>query len=344
MSKNSKNDLSTTNTFPVNSRPLWRRVLLRHETVILVLLVMVWVAASLKVEYFSGPLTKTFLLLDVAPILIMALPMTLIIISGEIDLSVASIFGLSSVIIGALYQAGLALPVAGVIALFAGAAAGLLNGVLINVVGLPSLAVTIGTLALYRGLAVGLLGTTAITNFPEFWTKLAQSKIGGSPIPSVVILLVVLVIIFGILLHATPFGRGVFAIGYSSETAVFSGIHVVRTKVLLFVFSGICSAFAGIYYTLRFGNSIGSNGNGLELAVIAAVLLGGTSILGGKGTILGTVTGVLLIATLASALRLAYVPANAIDIITGAILVVSMMVSVSADRLSLRKKRAGGRK
>lgn len=321
------------------AQPWWRRVLLRRETAIIVLLVLVYVVSALTVRNFAAPITITYLLLDVAPILLIALPMTLIIITGEIDLSVASIVGLSSVVLGTLHQAGLPIEVAGVVSIVVGALAGAVNGFFITVVGLPSLAVTIGTLALFRGLAVGLLGTTAVTDFTEFWTDLAKSKIPGTPIPSVMILFVVLAIAFAILLHFTAFGRGIYAIGLASETARFSGVKVERTKFILFVLSGAVSALAGIYYTLRYGSARGDNATGLELSVIAAVLLGGVSIFGGRGALHGVIAGVLLIGILGSALRLASVTSDVINIITGALLIVSV---VSTSFLAwLRRRRAG---
>ncbi|TFB72094.1 ABC transporter permease [Cryobacterium glaciale] len=306
-------------------QPLWRRLLVNRESAIIVLLAVVIVVAMLSVRNFDNPITITYLLLDVAPILLIALPMTLIIITGEIDLSVASVVGLSSVLLGTLHQAGLPIPAAAFIAIVAGALGGALNGFLVTVVGLPSLAVTIGTLALYRGLAVGLLGTTAVTDFNEFWTTLAKSKIPGTPIPSITIPFLILLAIFAIVLHFTPFGRGVFAIGLSSEAATFSGVNVNRTKFILFVVAGAVSAFAGIYYTLRFGSARGDNATGLELQVIAAVLLGGVSIFGGRGALHGVIAGVLLIGVLGSALRLANVTSDVINIITGVLLVLSVV-------------------
>lgn len=326
-------------TYKDYGQPLWRRILLTREMAIVGLLVVVYVVAALSVRNFAAPITITYLLLDVAAILMIALPMTLIIITGEIDLSVASIVGLSSVVLGTLHQAGLPIEAAGLVAIVVGAIAGAINGFFITVVGLPSLAVTIGTLALFRGLAVGLLGTTAVTDFTEFWTDLAKSKIPGTPIPSVMILFVVLALAFAIVLHFTPFGRGVFAIGLSSEAARFSGINVERTKFILFVLSGAVSALAGIYYTLRFGSARGDNATGLELSVIAAVLLGGVSIFGGRGAIHGVIAGVLLIGILSSALRLANVTSDVINIITGALLVASV---VSTSILAwLRRRRIG---
>ena len=315
----------TTRTYRDYAQPLWRRLLFSREAAIIAALLIVIVVASLSVRSFSKPITVTYLLLDIAPILLIALPMTLIIITGEIDLSVASIVGLSSVTLGVLHQGGMPIEGAAVVALVAGALAGALNGFLITVVGLPSLAVTIGTLALYRGLAVGLLGTKAVTEFTEFWTDLAKSKIGATAIPSVVIVIVVLAIIFGLLLHFTTFGRGVYAIGLSPEAARFSGIRVERTKFVLFMLSGIVAALAGIYYTLRFGSARGDNATGLELSVIAAVLLGGVSIFGGRGSLIGPLAGAVLIGILASALRLANVTSDVINIITGALLIASVV-------------------
>ncbi|MDE0572684.1 ABC transporter permease [Demequina sp. B12] len=316
---------TTVRTYRDYSRPWWRRALLTREIAIVAAVIGVYVVAAVAVPNFSSPITLTYLMLDIAAILLIALPMTMIIVTGEIDLSVASVVGLSSVTFGTLYQAGLPIPLAMLAALAVGAIAGFINGFLVTVVGLPSLAVTIGTLALFRGLAVGILGTTAVTGFPDAWTDLATSKIPGTPIPSVMIVFVILAIGFGLLLHATPFGRGVFAIGQSSEAARFSGVRVERTKLLLFVASGTIAALAGIYYTLRYGSARGDNATGLELSVIAAVLLGGVSIFGGRGALHGVIAGVFLIGILASALRLANVTSDVINIITGTLLVVSVV-------------------
>ena len=326
------------------SRPAWRRALFSVETGMLLLLLIVIAVASASVRNFGTTITMTYLLLDMAPILMIALPMTLIIITGEIDLSVASIVGLSSVLLGTLHAAGMPIEVAGLIALLAGAVGGAINGFLVTVVGLPSLAVTIGSLALFRGLAVGVLGTRAVTDFPEFWTDLAKSKIGTTGVPAVTLLIVVLTITFAILLHFSPFGRGIYAIGQSKEAATFSGVNVNRTKFILFVLAGLVSALAGIYYTLRFGSARGDNATGLELTVIAAVLLGGVSIFGGRGALHGVIAGVLLIGVLASALRLDNVTSDVINLITGTLLVVSVVTTSFLGWLKTKRRRPGGRK
>jgi rhamnose transport system permease protein len=325
-----------TRDYRPHARPAWRRILLTRESAIIALLILVIVVALATVRNFDSPLTVTYLLRDVAPILLIALPMTLIIITEEIDLSVASIVGLSSVITGILTQAGLPFPLAAVLAILVGTVAGALNGFLVTVVGLPSLAVTIGTLALLRGIAVGLLGTTAITDFPEEWTDLAKANIPGTPIPVIIIPFVVLALVFAVLLHFTPFGRSLYAIGLNKEAAQFSGIDVGRTKFLLFVLSGAVSGFAGVYFTLLYSNARGDNAMGMELQVIAAVLLGGVSIFGGRGALHGVIAGVLLIGTLGSALRLAGVTSDIINVITGVLLIGSV---VSASLLAWAHRR-----
>jgi rhamnose transport system permease protein len=315
----------TTRTYSSFSQPLWRRVLLTREMAVIVLTVGVVLYSVANVPNFDGPLTLKFLLQDIAPILLIALPMTLIIITGEIDLSVASIVGLSSVTLGVLHDNGLSVPVAALLALLLGAACGALNGFLIAYVGLPSLAVTIGTLALFRGVAVGLLGTTAVTEFTERWTDLATDTIGTTNIPVVMVPFVVLALGFSLLLHFSTFGRGVYDIGLNDEAARFTGVNVARTKWILFVLSGVVSAFAGVYYTLRFGSARGDNATGMELQVIAAVLLGGVSIFGGRGRLHGVIAGVVLIGVIASALRLEGVTVNVTNIIIGLLLIASVI-------------------
>jgi rhamnose transport system permease protein len=321
--------------------PLWRRILLTREMAIIALLLAVIIVASAVLPKFATPVTLGFLLLDVMPILLIALPMTCVIITGEIDLSVGSMVGLSSVLFGLMHQAGLSIPVAALIAVLVGVVGGTINGLLVTVVGLPSLAVTIGTLALFRGLAIGLLGTTAITNFPRYWTQLAKAKIGDTGIPQVMIIFVILAIIFAILLHFTTFGRGIFAIGLGPEAAHFSGIKVGRTKLILFMLTGTIAALAGVYYTLRFGSARGDNATGMELQVIAAVLLGGVSIFGGRGALHGVIAGVLLIGVLASALRLANVTSDVINIITGVLLILSVVSSSLLNWVQRRRAKPG---
>jgi rhamnose transport system permease protein len=333
-----------TTTYAPHAHGVVRRWLATREVAVIALLVLVVVYSEARVPRFSSPLTLPFLVLDVAPILLIALPMTLVIVCGEIDLSVASVVGLSSVLVGTLHEHGLSIPLAALLALVAGVACGALNGFLVAYVGLPSLAVTIGTLALYRGLAVGTLGTTAVTDFPLKWTNLAQQGFGNNRYPYILVPIAVLAVGFVLLLHFSTFGRGIYDIGLNNEAAHFSGVNVARTRLVVFMLTGLVSAFAGIYYTLRFGSARGDNATGLELQVIAAVLLGGVSIFGGRGALHGVIGGVLLIGVLSSALRLENITVNVINIIIGLLLIVSVMNSsllagLATARAALARRR-----
>ncbi|MGH8880411.1 MAG: ABC transporter permease, partial [Stackebrandtia sp.] len=253
--------------------------------------------------------------------------MTMVVISAEIDLSVASMLGLSSVLLGVLYDAGWPLEWSVAAALAAGLLGGALNGFLVAVVGLPSLAVTVASLALFRGIAVGLLGTEAITGFPDRYKDLVTGRLlgPGTAIPASLLVFVVLAIGFGVLLHFTPFGRATYAAGLSAETSRFSGINVPAVKFWLFVATGFVSALAGVLWTLRYDSARGDNALGFELAVVAAVLVGGVSIFGGRGAVPGVIAGALLIGELRAALRLADVSADAINVATGVLLIASVI-------------------
>jgi rhamnose transport system permease protein len=302
------------------------RLLLSRDAVMVYILLVVVILAIVAVPRFGTPITTGYLLLNAVPALLIALPMTLIIITGEIDLSVASIVGLSAATLGTLTLAGQPFWIAALVAVLAGVAAGVLNGVLVAYVGLPSLAVTIGTLALFRGLALVLIGdkSVAASTHPDAVTAFVTSKLGGTGIPTMTIVVLVVVLLFAALLHFTPFGRGLYAIGYSKEAARFVGIHVARSKFWLYVASGTVSGLVGVYWALYY-SSRSDSGTGLELTVIAAVLLGGVSIFGGRGTIVGAVTGVLLIATITYALRLQRIPDVTLVIITGSLLILSVV-------------------
>ena len=296
------------------------------DTIIIVLTVLVLIIASFSVSNFGTSRNFTFLVLDLMPIVLVALPMTFIIVTGEIDLSVASTLGLASSIMGYLWNQGLSIESIIPIVVIAGALLGALNGFLVTGLGLPSLAVTIGTLALYRGLAFVVLGDGAVADFPYAYTNWVTGTIGGGSVPNVLILIVALAVIFGVILHATPIGRSLFAIGANAEAAHFSGIRVARTKFWLYVVSGAVAALVGVLWTLRYSSARADNGAGLELAVVAAVLLGGVSIFGGKGSLPGVLAGVVLLAALQNALRLQDVSGQALNIVTGALLVLSVLL------------------
>jgi rhamnose transport system permease protein len=211
-------------------------------------------------------------------IAIMALPMTLIVISGEIDLSVASILGMSSALLGVLWSHHWPMLAIFVVVALLGIVAGLINGLLVTRVGLPSLAVTIGTLALYRGVALILLGANTVSNFPANYTNIGVLPLPHTQIPYNIAIFVVLAVIFGIVLHATATGRSIYAMGASPEAALFAGIRVKRVKTMLYVVSGLVCAMAGVLRTFRLSTRVvQNNGWASSWTSVAIVLLGGVS-------------------------------------------------------------------
>ncbi len=260
----------------------------------------------------------------------MTLPLTLIIITGEIDLSVASTLGLASAVVGDLWSHGWPMPLIIPTVLALGVVTGGFNGLLITRLGLPSLAVTIGTLTLYRGIAIVLLGPNTISNFPYRYTTIGINPVGSTFLSWSAVVFLVLALIFGVVLHLTPFGRSLYAIGSNKEAALFSGIRVKRIKMLLFIVSGVVCSAAGILYTFRLSTAVQGNGLGLELSVVAIVLLGGVSIFGGTGSIVGVVLAVFVFAGLQNALFLSNFPDQALGIVPGVLLLVAVLVSVLA--------------
>jgi len=312
------------------------------DAIIIYILVAVIIVSMISVRFFASTLTVGFLSIQVIPILLIAMPMALVIISGEIDLSVASIAGLTSAVMGVLWRdSGWDIGIVILVSVLVGVVCGVFNGFLITTLGLPSLAVTIGTLALYRGLALVVIGDQKVANFPKELNTFVLSKIGATGIPVVMIFVVIIIAFFAVLLHFTPFGRGLYALGFSKEAATFVGIRVGRAKFWLFVGTGVVSSIVGVFLTLRLASAGPDNGTGMELSVIAAVLLGGVSIFGGKGSIPGVVGGVLLIGVLTYSLRLAKVPETALIIVTGSLLVLSVVapsiVSWARERLRLAR-------
>ena len=308
--------------------------------VVLLLVLTLFVGSGIDSRFANGT-NLGFVISDIGEVLLIALPMTLLIISGEIDLSVGSTLALSGSVLGWTWETTGSMWLAVVATLATGTLCGALNGILVTRLGLGSLAVTIGTLGLYRGLSWALLGDTPVADFPASWTNLGFLSIPGTPLPYETPLLVVLAVAFGVLLHLTRPGRWIYAIGQSAEAARFAGIPVARVKMRLFVATGAVSGLAGIVYDLRFASARPDAAVGMELAVIASALFGGVSIFGGVGTIWGVVCSVLFLGAIRSLLQLQNVPANALTIITGGLLLASVIVPVAAARLAgLRRSRS----
>ena len=304
------------------------RSLVRWEVGLGFALMAVIVFGVIASSQFLTSFNLFYLNLSIGEIAIMTLPMTLLIATGEIDLSVASILGMSSALLGDLYSHGWSMPLVIAVVLVVGALAGWVNGFLVTRVGLPSLAVTIGTLTLYRGIAIVILGPNTISTFPARYTN-----VGVTPLPHTggylsysVGIFIVLAVVFAVALHATPFGRSLFAMGANDEAARYAGIRVKRTKLILFVVSGAVCALAGILYTFRLSTAVQNNGIGLELNVVTIVLLGGVSIFGGRGTIIGVVLAIAVFAGLQNALFLTNFQQSAMGVVTGSLLLLSVLI------------------
>jgi rhamnose transport system permease protein len=278
--------------------------------------------------------------LDFSEVALMALPLALVIVAAEIDLSVASVLALSSALMATLWNSGLPLELIMPICIVAGALCGAFNGLLVTRLGLPSLAVTIGTLALFRGLAFVVIGDQSVTDFPTVWTDRAFGDVAGTFVPNAIVLFGALAVGFAVLLHATPFGRSVFAIGANEEAAYFSGLRVKRIKMTLFVLSGAVAALAGIVISLRNSTAAANVGQGFELTAITAVLLGGVSIFGGRGTIAGVILALLLLGGIQKALSLSEsISSYWIQIVTGALLVGSVLGPNIVRRVTEARRR-----
>jgi rhamnose transport system permease protein len=312
-----------------------RRPLLGWEGVLVLLLLGGLALGQAASPTFLSSANLGNLLANFTEIALMALGMTLVIVAAEIDLSVASVLGLASALLGRLWQAGVPMALCIPLVLGAGALAGLFNGLLVTRLGLPSLAVTIGSMALFRGIAFILLGDAAVADFPAGFTAFGIDNVGDTWLPQPYLILLPLALVFVVVLQFTRFGRAIHAIGANETAARFSGLQVARTKVWLFVVSGAMSALAGIVYTMRFSSARGDNGTGFELPVVAAVLFGGVSIFGGRGSMFGVLVSLLLIGVLNNALTLVDVSNEILTIVTGLLLLSSIVVPNLIDRWRL---------
>jgi rhamnose transport system permease protein len=323
----------------------WVAVLGRWEVLLLVVLIALVVYGSTVSPVFPTGRNFANLISAVIEVAIMSLPMALIIIAGEIDLSVESMVGLSASILGYLYAAGVPIELAIVVVLIVGALGGLLNGFLVTRLGLPSLVVTLGTLALYRGLALVVLESRGISQFPTWFTTFGFGTVPGLPIPWPFVVYLALAFVLAFVLHGTWIGREIYAIGKNQAASRFSGVRVARIKLWLFVLSGTVAALAGVILTARMASARADVGIGLTLVVVTIVLLGGVDIFGGRGTIPGVVLAFFTLAVLGNALRLTNVSSDIQSIVVGLLLIVSVVIPTLARRVKEAYDRAqGGRR
>ena len=319
-----------------------RGILVRPESVTVALLILAFIVGSLMSPYFLDAVflfNYTSLYIEVG---IMAIGMTFIIISGNIDLSVASILALVASAAGVVYfDLGVPMVMTIVIALTLGTLLGWLNGALVARLKLPALAVTLGTWALYRGAAQILVGDdsrprlawTREFMYPEWFTRIHRVYIPGTPIPVPLVIFLVLAIILGIVLYKTTFGRWVYAIGTNEDAARYSGVPTHRVKMLIFALTGFLSGLAGLIMVSRLSVARYDHARGWELDVITAVVLGGTDIFGGRGSMFGTVVAFLLLIFLRTGMGVANVKAESQLAVIGSLLIIAILVSNLTDKL-----------
>jgi rhamnose transport system permease protein len=256
--------------------------------------------------------------------IIVALIMALIIITGEIDLAVASVRGLAACLMAFLFQMGVPLPLALLASLAAGAFVGAFNGFWIAYIGLPSLAVTLAGLIGYRGLARILVEDRAIGGFPDWFNDLGQQALLG-PFTLSILIFIALFAVIAVVLHGSAIGRYIYVMGNNLEVARYSGVAVKRVKLGLFVASGAIAALAGLLYAARLGSVRGDMAQGFELDIITMVLLGGVSIFGGSGTMLGVGLSIFVILNLRNGMGLASITGNTQTSVIGALLILSVL-------------------
>jgi rhamnose transport system permease protein len=304
--------------------PSWAAEHAAEGILLLVLAATIAVMAQLSPHFLST--TNIFNITRfIAEIGIISLGMTAVILTGGIDLSVGSVLGMCGIVMGVLFAAGLPIWLAAVAAVVVGGLAGALNGFIVVSTRVHSLVVTLATLAIYRGVALGISQGRSYRGFPDSFFLLGQGYLG--PIPIQLLLFGLLVVLFGLLLGRTVFGRTLYALGHNETAARFSGIAVDRAKLIVFTLTGLLSGLAAVTFVSRVSSARGDAGQLVELDAITAVVLGGTALTGGRGTIWGTLLGLLLIGVVRNGLTLAFVPLEVQAVFVGTILILAVALN-----------------
>lgn len=296
------------------------RALKSWESLLLLVAVAIFTLNSFASPYFLDAWNLSDASFNFTEKAMIAFAMALLIIAGEIDLSVASIVALASTAMGLVMQAGFGTPVIVLTGLGTGLLCGAFNGVLVTRFGLPSIVVTIGTMSLFRGISYIVMGDQAFTGYPPGFGWFGQGYVVWV-ITVELAIFAALALIYGIVLHRTNFGRAVYATGNNATAAMFSGVRVGRVKFVLFLLTGLMSGLASVCLTSRLGSTRPSIGAGMELEVVTMVVLGGVSILGGSGSIPGVVIAALVMGLVTFGLGLLNVPGIVMSIVIGALLI-----------------------
>ncbi|QKD05926.1 ABC transporter permease [Mesorhizobium loti] len=312
-------------------KPL-RSAIFSWEALLVVVAVAIFVINSFASPYFLDPYSLSDLTFNFTEKGLIAFAMALLIISGEIDLSVAAIIALASTMMGMAVQAGADTPTLVLIGVVVGLVCGAFNGLLVTRLGLPSIVVTIGTMSLFRGIAFIILGDQAYKGYPDSFAFFGQGYVWWV-VSFELVLFLIAAVVYWFLLHRTSFGRRVFAIGNNPVAAQFSGVRVGRTKFILFCLTGLMSGIASVLITSRLGSTRPSIAQGYELEVITMVVLGGVSILGGAGSIVGVVLAAFIMGLVTFGLGLLNVPGIVMSIFIGLLLIIVIALPIVWRRL-----------
>lgn len=296
------------------------RALRSWEALLIAVFVAIFIANSFASPYFLNAWNLSDATFNFTEKALIAFAMAMLIIAGEIDLSVASIIALASTAMGLAMTAGAGTPVIVAVGLAAGLVCGVVNGGLVAGLGLPSIVVTIGTMSLFRGLSFIILGDKAFTGYPKDFAFFGQGYVFWV-ISFEFALFALFALAFYVLLHRTNFGRAVYAIGNNPTAALFSGIRVQRVRFILFLLTGLMSGLAAVCLTSRLGSTRPSIASGLELEVVTMVVLGGVSILGGSGRMVGVVLAAFIMGLVTFGFGLLNVPGIVMSIFLGLMLI-----------------------
>ena len=312
----------------------WGERLTSWEAILAVLLVAVFAVNALLSPYFLDLFNLSDATFNFSEKALVALPMAMLVLVREIDLSVAATIALASLAMGLCAEAGAGTPVLIAVGLGVGLACGTINGLLVTAVGLPSIVVTIGTMSLYRGIAQVVLGDQAVTKYPPGLGAIGQGYlIDMPPVPLSFALFLAAAAVAAVVLHRTALGRQLYAVGNNPVAARFSGVPVDRIRLGLFAVTGLVAGLAAILLTGRIGSTRPNIATGWELEIVTMVVLGGVSIAGGAGTIGGVVLAVFVLGFATFGLSLVNVPGIVINILLGVLLVAAIAVPVVAGRL-----------
>ena len=312
--------------------------LLRWESMLALVLVIEFVCFASLSPYFLNVWTLSDATFNFTERAVIALPLALLIIAGEIDISVAAIIALASVAMGLAAAHGMDTPGLVAIGLGTGLVAGMINGALVTLGRVPSIVATIGTMTLFRGFAYAVLGDRVLKEYPASFSVFGQGYAAGA-LSIELCLLVVLAVLFGVFLHLTRWGRTVYALGANPIAARWSGVPVDRYRFALFSMTGLCSGLAAVLLTSRLGSTRPSIAQGWELEIISMVILGGVSVWGGKGTIPGVLLAAVVLGFVNFGLGLLNVPGIVMSIIVGALLITVVAIPVLAERWVARPSR-----